>query len=630
MSEWLASIAPAVGDHLLQSTAFAALAALLTVLLKKNRARARYWIWLAALMKFLVPFSLLIGLGGLLPRLQYAPVAAPTAYAAMDTMDTISEPFAAQALPVSPIHIARNTMPEMLASVWFCGLGVVLAMWWMRWRRVAAVVRQATEADTGREAEVLRRLERNAGMSSVRLLLSRSSMEPGMFGVVRPVLLWPAGISARLSEGQMEAILAHELCHLRRRDNLFAMAQMVVQTVFWFYPLVWWMGRRMVEERERACDEEVLGQGRNAEIYAESILRICEFCLESPLVCVSGITGADLKRRIVEIMSRHFGKKLSLGKKAILALAGLVAIAGPVAFGVVQMIPLHVQILHATGPLPSYEVATIKPEAGPHIPGSLAKDIRRFTGTTKDLIEGAYNIPYGAGERVVGGPGWISSDRYIIEGKVPEDLMARMATMEGTESRMQNSLMKQSLLADRFKLKVHFETREMPVYALVVAKGGSKVKPTDPNAAVAPLYFPAPGGAKLADPNAPPVRQYMNTFGPNHRLIVTGDGRGVLEMTTNGVAMDNVAQSLEEVVDDLGGRTIVNKTGLDGQYDFKLKWAPQQTASAPAANADSAAMENDAPSIFTALEEQLGLKLVPAKGMVEVVVIDNIERPSQN
>ena len=252
-------------------------------------------------------------------------------------------------------------------------------MWWMRWRRVAAIVRKATELHHGRELEMLRRLERDAGMRPVRFLLSQSSMEPGMFGVRRPVLLWPEGMSARLSGGQMEAILAHELCHVRRRDNLFAMAQMVVETVFWFYPLVWWMGRRMVEERERACDEEVLAHGRNAETYAESILKICEFCLESPLVCVSGITGADLKRRIVQIMSSHFGKKLSLGWKTILAAASLVAIAGPVAFGVVQMIPLHVQILHATGPLPSYEVATIKPDQdGRHVPAKFCQKHHAF------------------------------------------------------------------------------------------------------------------------------------------------------------------------------------------------------------------------------------------------------------
>jgi len=282
MSEWLSSIGPAVGDHLWQSTVFAAAAALLTVLLKKNQARTRYWIWLAALMKFLAPFSLLIGLGGLLPGPRDAPGTAPTAYEAIDTamatmMDTISEPFAAEALPVPPNPLARSAkhaIPAVVAAVWFCGLVVVLAKWRLRWRRVAAMVREATEADAGRETELLRRLERDAGMKPVRLLLSRSSMEPGIFGGVHPVLLWPREISARLSEAQIEAILAHELCHVRRRDNLFAMAQMVVEAVFWFYPLVWWMGTRLIEEREQACDEEVLGQGRRSaetstEIYSK-------------------------------------------------------------------------------------------------------------------------------------------------------------------------------------------------------------------------------------------------------------------------------------------------------------------------------------------------------------------------
>ncbi len=123
---------------------------------------------------------------------------------------------------------------------------------------------------------------------------------------------------------------------------------------------------------------------------------------------------------------------------------------------------------------------------------------------------------------------------------------------------------------------------------------------------------------------------YRNTFGPHSSILVPCGVQGVREMTAKDVRMDSVAESLQEVVDDLGGRTIVNRTGLKGQYDFTLKWTSQQTASAPAANADSTATESDAPSIFTALEEQLGLKLVPAKGMVEVVVIDSIERPSAN
>ena len=120
-------------------------------------------------------------------------------------------------------------------------------------------------------------------------------VEPGVFGVFRPILLLPEGIGARLNEPQLEAILAHELCHVRRRDNLTATIHMAVQAVFWFHPLVWWLGARLVDERERACDEEVLRLGNRPQVYAAGILNICKLYVESPLACVSGVTGADLK-----------------------------------------------------------------------------------------------------------------------------------------------------------------------------------------------------------------------------------------------------------------------------------------------------------------------------------------------
>ncbi len=116
-----------------------------------------------------------------------------------------------------------------------------------------------------------------------------------MFGIFRPVLLLPEGITERLTAAQLEAILAHELCHVRRRDNLTAAIHMVVETVFWFHPLVWWIRARLIDERERACDEEVLRLGSEAEVYAESILEACKLYLESPLACVSGVTGSDLE-----------------------------------------------------------------------------------------------------------------------------------------------------------------------------------------------------------------------------------------------------------------------------------------------------------------------------------------------
>src|SRR5581483_6219205 len=113
-----------------------------------------------------------------------------------------------------------------------------------------------------------------------------------------PVLLLPANLFDRLTPGQLHAVIEHELCHVRHRDNLVAALHMFVETVFWFHPMVWWIGKRMVAERERACDEEVLRLGSAPRAYAEGILNVCKSYLPSPLDCASGITGSDLKKRI--------------------------------------------------------------------------------------------------------------------------------------------------------------------------------------------------------------------------------------------------------------------------------------------------------------------------------------------
>ena len=215
----------------------------------------------------------------------------------------------------------------------------------------------------GREVEALRRLERLGGIRKrIELLLSPASLEPGIFGIVKPVLVWPKGISEHLQDAHLEAILAHEVWHVRRRDNLAAAIHMVVEAIFWFHPLVWWLGARLVEERERACDEEVLELGSERRVYAESILKTCEFCVESPLACVSGVTGADLKKRIVRIMTQRMANKLSFGRKLLLAAIGIAAVAGPVVFGLVNAPQVRAQSTQTTSaPLPSFEVASIKP-----------------------------------------------------------------------------------------------------------------------------------------------------------------------------------------------------------------------------------------------------------------------------
>jgi beta-lactamase regulating signal transducer with metallopeptidase domain len=222
---WMSPLA----DHLWQSTVFAAFAALLTLALGHKRARVRHGLWLAASCKFLVPFSLLIVLGG---RVGWrAPQAAPTGVVV--AMEAISEPFSLPvAAPRPPEPHQTNPFPAVLLAVWACGVVGISINWWRRWRRIAATVRAGTPVDLH---------------LPIRAVASPTLVEPGVFGIIRPTLVLPAGIFDRLTPKQLDAVIAHEFCHVRYRDNLVASLHMLVETVFWFHPLVWWIGKRMVE-----------------------------------------------------------------------------------------------------------------------------------------------------------------------------------------------------------------------------------------------------------------------------------------------------------------------------------------------------------------------------------------------
>jgi bla regulator protein blaR1 len=340
--ESLSTLWTATANHLWQSTLFAGLAALAALVMRKNQARVRYQLWLAASLKFLIPFSLLISLGGHLAIPYRAAATQPIFYF---VIEKVSQPFtqssslkqwlAASLLPL---------LPEILVVLWLCGFVTVLALTWLRWRRVTAAIRHAQPLSRGREVDALRHLEHAAKLRKpIALWMSPGSLEPGVFGIIRPVLLWPEAISQHLGDAHLEAILAHEVWHVRRRDNLAAAAHMVVEALFWFHPLVWWLGARLIEERERACDEEVLRLGNPPQIYAESILKTCEFCMGSPLACVSGVTGADLKQRIVRIMTPETAMKLTLTRKLFLGAMAIGALAGPILVGLVKAPLVHAQ-----------------------------------------------------------------------------------------------------------------------------------------------------------------------------------------------------------------------------------------------------------------------------------------------
>ena len=397
----LAYLSP-LANHLWQSSLCAAVAWLLALTLRKNRAAVRYSIWLAASAKFLIPFTLLVGAGGQLGW-RAAPAIAQPQFSFV--MDEIGRPFASSppAARLAGEPSPSDVFPAVLLGVWLCGFTIALVRWFRLWRRIRAIRRAATPLSLNLPIEVL--------SSSARL-------EPGVFGIRKPVLLLPEGITERLTPLQLKAVFEHELCHVRRRDNLTATIHMVVETIFWFYPLVWWIRERLVEERERACDEEVLRVAANPQVYAEGILNVCRFYLASPLTSVSGVTGANLKLRIAAIMANRTADSLTFGRRLLLAGAVVAAVAGPIVIGTLYAFPSLAQSQAEATPQ-AFEAASVKPNrAG----GVTTRHIEPGTITYLNITLGEFiAMAYGVKHYQLSGPDWIvnygSTDRYDVIAK---------------------------------------------------------------------------------------------------------------------------------------------------------------------------------------------------------------------
>ncbi len=596
------TIAPAAADHLWQSTLVAAAAGLLTLALRKHHARARYWLWLAASLKFLVPFSLLVALGNRLSW-SHAPVLSnPVLFVAIEG---ISRPFTQSAVNVSEAHspalISANLphLSTVLALVWLAGFLSVLIVWTSRWLRISSATRQARPLSDGREATTLRRIEQAFGVQKpIALLQSRISLEPGVFGIMQPVLVWPEGISTHLHDAHLEAIIAHEVWHIRRRDNLFAALHMFVESVFWFYPLVWWLGARLIDERERACDEEVVALGNDRQIYAESILKVCEFCLGSPLPCVSGVTGADLKKRMVHIMNDRILHKLDLARKSVLTAAAALAITAPVLFGAIHATPLRAESPAVTvaSDTPLIDSVSIKPHVPPSDGSVKIKMMFSVNDGTfmaegvslRTLIETAYRIQ---DTQVSGGPDWINSAKWDIQAKLSNDTSGKHGPAQPNHA---DQALLQALLTQSFKLILHAETQNLSAFDLLVGPGGSKLQPQS---------------------------------GEMRRIRL---GRG--ELTSEGSPLDPLVNQLSIRL----GRTVVDKTGLKGNYSFSLHWTPDAEEverlkqQGFAESGMPAPSEAGTPDLLTAVQQQLGLKLEPTTGNVQVLVVDHAEQPSEN
>jgi uncharacterized protein (TIGR03435 family) len=290
--------------------------------------------------------------------------------------------------------------------------------------------------------------------------------------------------------------------------------------------------------------------------------------------------------------------------RSLTAILALAALAG---FAQTAQPKPELLLFHPSGPPLSYEVATIKPID----PNTADQMVRLPPGVTlspfsiRRYIMNAYGAIYAA--QVVGGPDWLSKDSYNIKGKIPDDIEAAQQTMKSDDRLNQTRSMQQALLAERFHLKAQFEARVLPVYELVPAKGGLKI-----------TEVPAPPDRKPGDP--PPQPPAPGQPPPPGMSMTMLNSNGLRAFNGRAIKMQALIRPLGP---DTGDRPIVDHTGFTGYFDVTdLTWASVGDA--------AATTSPDAPSLTEALEQKLGLKVIPAKDPIEVLVIDAIDRPTEN
>jgi len=309
-------------------------------------------------------------------------------------------------------------------------------------------------------------------------------------------------------------------------------------------------------------------------------------------------------------MTKLVAHKLDFRRKLFLSVCGLVAVAVPIMFGLLKATQSQAesQTQNRDAIAPVFEVASIKPDKySNRMFGFGWFSPSRFTATgatVQRFIREAYGVE---GDQIAAAPHWLNSERYDVDAKIDGSLADELQKLTFDQRMLEDQRMLQALLADRCKLTLHRETKELPLYALVIAKNGPKLQEAKPG----DTY---PDGIKGIDGRGRPDRMRI--------------GRGLI--TGQGVSIALLVRMLSR---QQLGRPVLDKTGLTGKYDFTLQWTPdvRQAPTAGEQGTDNTPTpDSSGPSIFTSIQEQLGLRLESQKGPAEILFIDLVEKPSEN
>ena len=430
-------------DHLWQSTLFCVAVWLITLALRNNSAALRHQLWLLASAKFLIPFAALYYLGAL--------AGLPTPVGVQPVLFTQAIEITAPVIsPTSSLPaVAAGESPAIgttLLALWATGACFMALRWINGWRAANILVRAA----------------RPAPGSSLDARVTDADIEPAVARVFHPVVLLPVALLGRLSSAQMDAVLAHEREHITRHDNLKASIHHLVETLFWFHPAVWWIGRQMLEERERACDEAVIENGYDAHDYAAGILAVCRHCCNGAgTPFTSSALSGNLTQRIRLILASARPAALGFAKGIALSAATLLVATAPLFAGAFDDAAHRRALLaHNERQLDAaliYVSPTKHPRDADYSLDARADEVVLETGSLRELVALAYGVRKA---EVMGGGNWLDDARYDIRAVVP----GTVAEPEDFDPLALRGLVNK-LLASRFDLEIRVHTPPAPDHA---------------------------------------------------------------------------------------------------------------------------------------------------------------------
>ena len=585
MSNLTPAFVSALVDFVWQGTAVGVVAASALLAMRRSSPQARYSLCCAALI-------VMIGLPVVTTTRRYSPAAVPES-----TVPSIGQGAVAGSGDgmLASVEAGTQVTPVLtviapwILPVWSLGvlaLSLRLLLGGLEVRTLRRSGQPADERVCALAAGLMHRMGVNRHVS---LVTSPRAAGPSTIGWLRPVILLPPAAAMGLTVQQLEAVLAHELAHIRRYDYLVNILQMTVETLLFYHPAVWWVSHRMRVERERCCDDEAVRLCGDATAYARALVTMAR--QQVPLLAM-GSSGCSLTDRV--------GRLLGIAESRPPVGAGLVTLAIALAFAAIAVSRVQGQ----SEPL-RFEVASIRPAdpAGPRgfsglafLPGGV---VHATQVPILAIVATAYDLPW----RQVEGPDDLMTERFAIDAKAPASaLPPEGATFDQTLRAMAPVLqeMLKTLLAERFKLAGHTEKREVPLYALVVGSNGPKLKPAGRDCRPKTATDDPCGGQG-------------------------GGPAGGLRLRGAEVAM------LAEMLNSLLDRPVVDRTGIKGRYDIDLpSWNPGLPLRDQSADPDPEPQPDPgAPSISTVLQP-LGLRLEPIRGPLDIYVVDHIERPAPN